>query len=111
MIAVAVESLIPNPLVNYNGDGDGAHITCSNRKDGVIIIPLPRIAYEKMQRFDIADFHKDDEEIIKFRQNMESFSFEIDIPPGLISCIGISEVYKILSESKSLEPVKKYCSI
>lgn len=36
---------------------------------------------------------------------MEPFSFEIDIPMDVIEQIGISEAYKILSESRTLELV------
>lgn len=36
---------------------------------------------------------------------MDEFSFEIDVPKGLINEIGIDEVHQILKESKSLELV------
>lgn len=39
----------------------------------------------------------------KDRVKMTPFSFEIDVPNELIDDIGIKQVYKILSESKSLE--------
>ena len=36
---------------------------------------------------------------------MNTIQFEIDVPDDLINQIGINEVYKILSESKTLEHV------
>lgn len=42
---------------------------------------------------------------IKERLEMEPISFEIDVPDELINEIGISQVFKILSESKTLEHV------
>lgn len=41
----------------------------------------------------------------KVRLELPELSFEIDIPNELIQKIGINQVYKILSESKSLELV------
>lgn len=39
------------------------------------------------------------------RLQMKPFSFEVDIPYGVIDQVGLGEVYKILSESKTLELV------
>ena len=39
------------------------------------------------------------------RGDLEPISFEIDLPDGIIEKIGIGEVYRILSESKTLELV------
>lgn len=40
------------------------------------------------------------------RLDMESIDFEIEVPQAVIDRIGIGEVYKILSESKTLELVQ-----
>jgi len=40
------------------------------------------------------------------RKDMPEQSFEIEVPQEIIDQIGLSEVYKILSESKTLELVK-----
>lgn len=39
------------------------------------------------------------------RVKMKPFSFEIDVPDSVINEIGIGQVYKILSESKTLEHI------
>lgn len=59
--------------------------------------------------------HKADDFIKSFdratreeRINMEEFSFEIDVLSEVIDQIGISQVYKILSESRTLELAVKY---
>ena len=42
---------------------------------------------------------------------MDPISFEIDVPSEVIDQIGISQVYKILSESRTLELAVKYDTI
>jgi hypothetical protein len=68
-------------------------------------IPLPEIASAFIRAF---DFLADDPEA---RMNMAEISFEIDVPPAVIERIGISEVYRVLSESKTLELTKTFESI
>lgn len=62
------------------------------------VIPLPRRAQAFVRLFDYLDPYK--------RTQMKPFSFEIELPTSLISTIGIGEVYKVLSESKTLELVE-----
>lgn len=62
-----------------------------------IKILLPRIATNFIYAFD----HKSPEG----RVDMQPFSFEIDVPKEVIEMIGIGEVYKVLSESRTLELV------
>lgn len=57
-------------------------------------IPIPESAAEYAMRFDMTPESK--------RPSLPEFSFEIDVPTSVIEKIGIGEVYKILSESKTL---------
>lgn len=58
-------------------------------------IPLPESARIFISRFDAKG--------PKSRLKMQPFSFEIDVPAEVIEKVGISEVYRVLSESKTLE--------
>jgi len=60
-------------------------------------ISLPEKAIEFIEEFDLND--------IEYRKNMNPISFEVDVPHEVIHSIGISDIYKILSESKTLELV------
>lgn len=41
------------------------------------------------------------------RVNMQPFSFELEVPEYVIEKIGIGEIMKVLSESKTLEHINK----
>lgn len=58
---------------------------------------LPEIAISNRRRFDSLQPHQ--------RLLMTPFSFEIEVPEYVISRIGISTIYKVLSESSTLEMV------
>lgn len=93
-IAVAVQEIFPNCQVTY--DGDFGHLPVIylgwERK-----IKLPKEAEDFMKAFDKL------EETPSERLNLPEISFDIDVPDNIIQSIGISQVYKVLSESKTLE--------
>lgn len=64
---------------------------------GVSEIRLPQEASEFISQFDFARPEK--------RIEMQPISFEIEVPQEVIDKIGIEEVTRILSESKTLELV------
>jgi len=61
------------------------------------VILLPKEAILFIRQFDLSTPLQ--------RVAMNTIQFEIDVPDDLINQIGINEVYKILSESKTLEHV------
>lgn len=73
---------------------EGGHII----NDYQTRIPLPQVAKNFIKMFD--------SELPEFRPGMAPLSFEIDVPNEVIDMIGIGQVYKVLSESKTLELVK-----
>lgn len=75
-------------LITYPDAGKFDHRSCVN---------LPQSAVSFIQRFDLLT----PEERVK----MQPFSFEIEVPDYVISKIGLGEIYRVLSESKSLELV------
>lgn len=109
-IAEAVREILPYSVTNANhinvysepafthwvkydlGSYDRPHESIA-----IAFIPLPEEAVNFVADFDI--------KLSAARVLMEPISFEIDIPMDLIEQIGISEAYKILSESKTLELV------
>lgn len=90
-IALAVRDLFPNAYVTR------VNIYPLGEPDEFIW--LPGEAMQMIIRFDelIDSPHK--------RLALPEFSFEIDVPSEVIEKIGLNEVYKILSESKTLEHV------
>ena len=62
------------------------------------VINLPETAMNFISKFDCKS--------PEFRVQMDEISFEIDVPNEVIDMIGLSEVYRVLSESKTLELVK-----
>lgn len=60
-------------------------------------ITLPDLAIDKRRVFDSLGPNA--------RLLMSPFSFEIEVPEYVISKIGLGEIYRVLSESKSLELV------
>lgn len=117
MIALAVREILPDAKVVYitrDNVDKGAVIKCPvyNNPSTLqrISIRLPREAFLKMREFDITEVCCIDGHIIngiqEARRRIKPFEFEIFIPHVLIDMIGISQVYKILSESSTLELVK-----
>lgn len=104
LIAVGVREIFPTADVVYEMDHDtlerlGAFIRIRlPDRSRIFIIPLPEIAFNAMLNFD--SFSK-----IEARLSREPFGFEITVPMNLITEISISQVYKILSESRNLEMV------
>ena len=91
-IAYAVRDIFPKAWVErtrilINGWYGGG--------DTQSLLPFKAIAF-------IEDF---DDSTPEERVNMNPFSFEIDVPDSVINEIGIGQVYKVLSESKTLEYV------
>src|SRR6187551_317344 len=92
MLALALQDLFPNACVavrtayllgGFNMCQDMAY--------------LPSIAILNRSRFDSIQPHE--------RVLMTPFSFEIEVPKYVISKIGISQIYKVLSESSTLEHI------
>lgn len=67
------------------------------KDDGITSINMPAEASLFITKFDRNDANE--------RVNMTEVSFEIDVPDDVIDQIGISEVHRILKESKTLELV------
>lgn len=94
-IAKAIIQLLPGAFV------DGEHIAFYSsyetyrRKQPLVKIPLPKSAKLFIDEFDCADPEE--------RAQMKPMSFTVDVPDYLIERIGISEVHRILKESKTLE--------
>jgi hypothetical protein len=100
-IALAMRELFPNCCVGafqirfYDS-------TYNNRSMVVGVGPvgyanLPDLAIKFIRAFDSAP--------VGYRAQLPEFSFEVDIPNEVIDSIGIGQVYKVLSESKTLEHV------
>lgn len=87
-IAYAVREIFPGAQV-----GDGIYLYNMNAEK----IPIPVEAQGFIGKFD--GLMPGD------RVKMKPISFEIEVPSEVIDQIGIGDVYKILSESKTLELV------
>lgn len=88
-IALAVRDIFPNAAVDqqqlrFYGNGD-------------------RINQIKLSDAVWAFVDKFDESSPSQRLRMQKISFEIDVPEVVIESIGLSEVHRILKESKTLE--------
>ena len=59
-----------------------------------------RLPYEAINFIDDFDYAEPEERVL-----MSPFSFEIEVPEYVINKIGIGEIYRVLSESKTLELV------
>lgn len=94
-IAKAIIQLLPGAFV----DGDNILFYSSyvtyQRKQPLVKIELPWSAKIFIEDFDIKTPEK--------RAEMDPIGFEIDVPEYLIDRIGLSEVHRILKESKTLE--------
>lgn len=96
----------------YNVAGNGAYIQVPSIAGYYpsIHIMLPDNAFTFMQLFDFPKVsrHTDIEkieEIIAYRLSLAEFEFPIEVPDHYLNRIGLGEVYKILSESKTLRHV------
>lgn len=92
-IAVAVREIFPQASVGLNT------IAPISKEEGLERISLPITAVSFISTFDSL-YHTPAK-----RLELPEFSFEIDVPYSILEKVGISEVYKILSESKTLECV------
>lgn len=99
-IGIAVGDLIPNAWVSFGS----IHVYGSYQQLQLGLplasIELPVSAKQFIQKFDDLRGAK------LLRLSMPELSFEVDLPLELIDAIGINEVYKVLSESKTLELVE-----
>lgn len=86
LIARAVQEIFTNACVF----GDRIYL---NINKALPAIDLPQIAIKLVTDFDC-------------NRKITPTSFEIDVPDEIIQQIGINSVYKILSESKTLECVE-----
>lgn len=113
MVSNAVKEIFPNAKAIYHQRGEapkGAAIKIV-QGDGIFVLPLPGLVYRKMMQFD-AGFQMGGLESAKeIRDTIEPFEFELTIPKRLIDLIGISQIYKALSESKVLELANTYETI
>lgn len=107
-IALAVCQLLPNSTVDVHALMEKRAMPrhyfiniyrthCVFNEDFICAIPLPAEAEKFIDRFDVLSPID--------RLVMEPISFEVDIPNEVIDLITISEAYRILSESKTLELV------
>lgn len=90
-IARAIREIFPEASVGYAGIHPGL------LKEGEPYIDLPMEAASLMIEFDISTPAQ--------RREMTPAEFEIDVPSYVIHRIGISQVYKVLSESRTMELV------
>jgi len=94
-IALAIIDILPDVEVSFVE----IYVPYSYEIEKCIRIPIPIEATKFIREFDrLKDFPEK-------RMLMPEFSFEIEVPIEIIEKIGISDVYKILSESKTLELV------
>lgn len=96
-ISLAVREIFPD------SETHGDYIELENVED---TIALPKRAQNFIEKFDEIGCIIDVEATIKKRLAMTPISFKIKVPSKIIDQIGISEVYKILSESRTLELVQ-----
>lgn len=100
-VALAVVDIFPNAWVSHafihlhNVNYPTFNYVCDN--EATHSIPLPRFVSQFISDFDSLDYNN--------RINLPEISFEIEVPQSVIDKIGISEAYRILSESKTLELV------
>jgi hypothetical protein len=86
-IALVIRELFPDAFV-----GPQRMFFSTNDRKG---ITLPREAQDFISDFDV--YHESG------RNRPKPITFTIDVPSEVIDSIGIGQVYKILSESKTLE--------
>lgn len=101
-IALAVRDLFPKALVRTRSVNLLGYLGVN---DEFVIVPQPDKSILPFKALDfILDFDclSDNPEL---RVKLEPIEFELEIPDYVIEQIGISQCYKVLSESKTLEMV------
>lgn len=97
-IAVAIVEIFPTAWVN------GISISIYERIPNLELYSECPAYYDIYLPNDVRKFiHLFDCSSPEARLLLPEFSFEIEVPQQLIDSIGIGEVYRILSESKTLE--------
>lgn len=96
VIAEAVRDIFPKATVSFD-DGVRSPVIYMNEWSGEPLIKLPISAGKLMELFD--------EMTPAQREKIPEQSFTVDIPGEITDRIGLGEVYKVLSESKTLELV------
>ncbi len=97
-ISIAIIDLFPQARTyqftcNLLGDVDCTDVDCTDMDS----VTLPFEATSFIKRFDNS--------VASQRVLMTPFSFEIEVPEYVIEKIGLNHIYKVLSESKSMELV------
>lgn len=90
-ISCVIREIFPNASVEYAGINPGF------LEEEEPYIDLPMEAASMMAQFDLSTPAQ--------RREMAPAEFEIDVPNYVIHRIGISQVYKVLSESRTMELV------
>ncbi len=99
-IAIAFRDLFPNAECGTTcADLFGQPDNVCLDKTSPSLVYLPESASIFIKMFDSLEGYPDQ------RLLMSPFSFEIEVPEYVISKIGIGEIYRVLSESKTLELV------
>lgn len=91
-IALAVREIAPKASVNYNA-------IFWNGKENI------EEPYSNLESHIWNYILAFDQTKPKDRPNLPEFSFEVEFPDSMVEQIGIGQVYKILSESKTLQHV------
>lgn len=128
MIALAIRDILPEARVLYAIRNNIPHRaliryllppnylkTLHPDYPKMVYINLPREVFRAMLIFDTGAAKTEikydalvvDENLVEARKLIKPFEFEINIPNVLIDMIGISQVYKILSESRTLEHINE----
>lgn len=95
MLQVAFSDLFPECVVLVSSVNLLGRASLGKPSGDEVI--LPEIAISNRRRFDSLQPH--------LRVLMTPFSFEIEVPEYVIERIGLSQIYKVLSESSTLEMV------
>lgn len=95
-IALAVREVFPKAAVLEDTEKSHHMIRyCCSDQNTIIVLP------KQASKF-IRDFDRKSVDPTS-RLMMEPLSFEVEVPEELINEIGIGEIYKVLSESRTLE--------
>jgi len=97
-VSIAIIDLFPNAWVETRycyllGESRSSYNNCG----AYDAVQLPEFVSRFIEEFDESSQEQ--------RISMSPFSFEIEVPEYVISKIGIGQVYKVLSESRTLELV------
>lgn len=100
VVALAIQEILPNAYI-----GTYSVFSHSRCNDDDILCNLPSCVTEFIIHFDSLSGHP------SLRLLMDEFDFEIDLPERAFDGVNLSEVYKILSESKILELAENFETI